>query len=55
MTYVVLNGSAFILKTVSFGRIRPADEEQREYWTCESAPNPSNLWCRYFVHFVADC
>jgi hypothetical protein len=41
MTYAIVNGAVYILKTISFGRIRPADEDNREYWTCTETP-PSN-------------
>jgi hypothetical protein len=38
MTYTIVNGTVYILKTASFGRIRPADEDNREYWTCMETP-----------------
>lgn len=38
MTYVVLNGTAEVLKLVSCGRIVPGDEDSKEYWSCESPP-----------------
>lgn len=34
MTYVIVNGTVYIIKAVSFGRIRPVNEDSREYWTC---------------------
>jgi hypothetical protein len=34
MTYVLVNGTVHIVKIISFGRIRPTDEDSREYWTC---------------------
>lgn len=33
MTYVIVNGTVYIIKAVSFGRIRPVNEDSREYWT----------------------
>jgi len=33
MTYVALNGVTYVVKLVSFGRVTPADEDSREYWT----------------------
>ena len=33
MTYAVLNGMTYLTKLVSRGRIVPADEDEREYWT----------------------
>jgi hypothetical protein len=36
MTYVAINLLTFIIKLVSFGRIVPADEDLKEYWTCKS-------------------
>jgi len=33
LTYVALNGMIWITRVVSMGRIVPADEEHKEYWT----------------------
>jgi hypothetical protein len=35
MTYVTLNTVTYILKLISFGRVVPADEDLKEYWTCK--------------------
>jgi hypothetical protein len=35
MTYTAINGLAYIIKLVSFGRIVPVDEDYKEYWTCK--------------------
>ncbi|EPS36911.1 hypothetical protein H072_9558 [Dactylellina haptotyla CBS 200.50] len=42
--YTFLNGSAFILKLISGGRIRPADEDLKEYWTYKLPQNASTPW-----------
>src|SRR5271155_1401386 len=34
MVYTTLNGLTYIIKLISFGRIIPADEDLKEYWTC---------------------
>jgi len=33
LTYTTLNGLTYIIKLVSFGRIVPADEDSKEYWS----------------------
>ncbi|KAI9675042.1 MAG: hypothetical protein M1817_001448 [Caeruleum heppii] len=33
LTYTVLNGLVYVTKKASFGRIRPVDEDDREYWS----------------------
>ena len=43
MTYVVLNGLTYIIKLISFGRVIPADEDLKEYWSCKFKPVSRNL------------
>jgi AGZA family xanthine/uracil permease-like MFS transporter len=33
LTYVVINSLTYLTRLISFGRIIPADEDHREYWT----------------------
>ncbi|KAK6534550.1 hypothetical protein TWF281_005864 [Arthrobotrys megalospora] len=44
LCYTVLNGAAFILKLISGGRIKPADEDLKEYWTYKLPENASKPW-----------
>ncbi|KAK6528899.1 hypothetical protein TWF694_004128 [Orbilia ellipsospora] len=44
LCYTVLNGSAYILKLVSGGRITPADEDLKEYWTYKLPHGASSPW-----------
>jgi len=44
ITYASLNGMAWILKKISFGRIAPDDEDSREYWSYKAEITHSPPW-----------
>ncbi|KAF3906622.1 hypothetical protein ABW20_dc0109124 [Dactylellina cionopaga] len=44
LCYTVLNGSAYIIKLISGGRITPVDEDIKEYWTYKLPENASTPW-----------
>ncbi|KAJ9604296.1 hypothetical protein H2200_011130 [Cladophialophora chaetospira] len=42
MTYVALNGLTYVIKLISFGRILPADEDLKEYWSSIDLEGPQD-------------
>ena len=43
MTYVALNGPVYLIKKLSGNRIVPPEEDLREYWTCKSTRQKSQI------------
>ncbi|KAJ6262362.1 Efflux pump notK [Drechslerella dactyloides] len=44
MSYTILNGTAWFLKLITGGRIAPADEDLKEYWTYKLPENAATPW-----------
>ncbi|KAK6340829.1 hypothetical protein TWF696_009147 [Orbilia brochopaga] len=44
MSYTILNGIAWFVKLITGGRIAPADEDLKEYWTYKLPENAATPW-----------
>lgn len=44
LSYTVINGFTWFVKLVTFGKIVPADEDLKEYWTYKLPENAASPW-----------